>query len=300
MTTLPDPTPSDRPAAAPPPAGPAAHGPVEHGPVATLAADFAAMVRFYSRLPVPRCGPADDPAAMPDFARAVCMLPFAALPIALPAALTLAALGLTNLPALAIAGLALAVGLIATGVFHEDGLADVADGFGGGVTVTRKLEIMKDSRIGAFGGAALVLALLVKASLYAGFVAPSGAAGFAEGGRAAAAALVLVGLAPISRVLPLYLFRALPPARADGLGRSVGVPGRATLGIATGLAVGIALGLAGPILGGARVAAALLAGALATAGLGLIAKRQIGGQTGDVLGAGQPIAEIAMLIVLAA
>ena len=278
------------------------------GPWARLLADFAAMVRFYSRLPLPRLGPADDPAAMPDFALAARMLPIAGLVIAAPAAFVLALLGETHLPPLAIAGFAVAVALATTGAFHEDGLADIADGFGGGATRERRLEIMKDSRIGAFGGAALVLSILLKAALYGGLVGLDGHegwghggwahGGWAQGGLMAAAAALAV--APASRVLPLILFRALPPARADGLGRSVGVPSRATLGIALGIAALAMLGFAGPWFGIGSVGLALVAGAVGTAGLGWAARRAIGGQTGDVLGAGQPITEILMLAALAA
>ena len=73
------------------------------------------------------------------------------------------------------AALALAAAMLATGCLHEDGLSDVADGFGGGKTRERKLEIMRDSRIGAYGAAALVMSVLIRWSA----LADLGSAGFA-------------------------------------------------------------------------------------------------------------------------
>lgn len=122
--------------------------------------DLIACLQFYSRLPIPvlaieRRGPA--PHLMPDFRRIVRMLPVAGLIIALPAALVLALAQKLGLPPVLAAIFAIAALVATTGAFHEDGLADSADGLGGGMSRERELEIMKDSRIGAFGGAALIL-----------------------------------------------------------------------------------------------------------------------------------------------
>jgi len=216
------------------------------------------------------------------------------------------ALGLAPLLA---AVTAIALGLILTGALHEDGLADCADGFGGGYTPARRLEIMKDSRLGTFGGAALMLALLAKAILLSGFSGPG-----------AIWALALSGA--VSRAFTAAALAWVPPARADGLsaragGGRGGSPGGARGGAppagggggaaragAPGLptvlaAVALALALA-MVLGGASSAL----GALAAAGLAAliihrIALRLIGGQTGDVLGAAQVLGEIAALATLA-
>ncbi len=92
---------------------------------------------------------------------------------------------------------------------HEDGLADVADGFGGGFSRERKLEIMKDSRIGAFGAVALVLSLGLRASALA-----------ALAGTPLGALLVMTAAGAISRCACLAPLVLLPPARGDGAGRA--------------------------------------------------------------------------------
>ncbi|WP_083463362.1 adenosylcobinamide-GDP ribazoletransferase [Prosthecomicrobium hirschii] len=260
-------------------------------PVARALADLAGMIRFFSRIPVPPLSALDDPAALPDFARAVRLLPLAGLVVGLPAALVLGLLGATGLPPLAVAGLALAVGLATTGALHEDGLADLADGFGGGASRDRKLEIMKDSRIGAYGAAALMLALLIRAALLAGLLAARGAPG---------AALTLLAAAALSRAFAITLMAFLPPARATGASHAAGMIPRKTAAIA----VGLGIVLAGPLAALHGPAFAPLAGivlaALAVGLLGLLSRRQIGGQTGDVIGGAQQVAEIAFLAALTA
>lgn len=260
------------------------------GRVAVALADFAQMVRFFSRLPVPRLSGADDPAAMPVFARAIVFLPVAALVIASPVAGVLVVMGSTALPALAVAGLALGAGLLATGALHEDGLADTADGFGGGATRERKLEIMRDSRIGSYGAAALATVLLTRAGLLAGLLAAAG--------PLAAAAALLAG-ASLSRTIAVSLMAALPPARADGTGHAAGrLPAGAALA-GLGLAGLVVLALAGPAVGWTEAAAGTLAAGLAGAAMARAAQRQIGGQTGDVVGATQQVTEVAFLTGLA-
>lgn len=256
-----------------------------------LLADLAGMVRFYSRIPVPRLSADDDPAAMPVFGRAIRMLPVAALLIALPAALTVFLLGSTGLPTLAVAGLGLAVAWATTGGLHEDGLADMADGFGGGASPERKLEIMKDSRIGSYGAAALALALLVRASLIAGVLETAGPLG---------AALAWLGAASVSRTFALLVWSRLPPARADGASNAAGRPEAGVVpGTLWGAAL-IGLVLAAPHSGTIGVVVGLGLALGAVLALSALARRQIGGQTGDVIGAGQQVAEIGFLVGLTA
>ena len=168
-----------------------------------------------------------------------------------------------------------------TGGLHWDGLADCADGLGGGHDRTRALEIMRDSRIGSYGVLALVFAIGLGASALAQF----------DGAVPLAAALVL-GVS--SRLAMVLLLLALPPARADGLGRQgAGIPASALLPGAICALVLIAwAGLAG--------LAALAACVIAAGSIGTLARRRLGGQTGDVLGATQVCAEILGLIALAA
>ncbi|MBT9290534.1 adenosylcobinamide-GDP ribazoletransferase [Prosthecodimorpha staleyi] len=259
-------------------------------PVARALADIAGMIRFFSRIPVPRLSGLDDPAALPDFARAVRLLPLAGLVVGLPAALVLVLLGATGLPPLAVAGFALAAGLATTGALHEDGLADLADGFGGGASRDRKLEIMKDSRIGAYGAAAMTLALMIRAGLLTGLIAGRGPLG---------AALALLAAAALSRPLAVSLMAALPPARARGAAHAAGMVPRATAAIAVAFGIALAVPLValhGPV---AAALAGIVLAALAVALLGRVSHRQIGGQTGDVIGAAQQIAEIAFLAALA-
>lgn len=259
-------------------------------PGATPFYDLAACLRFYSRLPVPALPDERDPHAAPDFRTVPRMLPLAGLVIALPAALTLVLAWQFRFGPFVAAALALAVGALVTGAMHEDGLADVADGFGGGRTRDRRLEIMRDSRIGAYGGTALVLALALRLGALATLLDRSGMH----------AALALLLAAALSRTAALAPMVLLDPARPDGASASVGTPTSTTVGIAAAISVALALvgwllGL--PILG---VALALLLAPLAAYGLTLLAGQRIGGQTGDVIGACQQVAEIAALIGLLA
>ncbi|MDP4025111.1 adenosylcobinamide-GDP ribazoletransferase [Methylobacterium sp. NEAU 140] len=252
--------------------------------------DLALCLRFYSRLPVPQLPGEPDPHRAPDFTRLPRMLPLAGLILALPAALVLAgAWGLGLGPFLA-ATLAVATLAAMTGALHEDGLADVADGFFGGTTRERRLEIMRDSRIGAYGGLALILATALRIGALATLLDRTG--------PAAAAALLLA--AALSRVAALAPMALLPPARADGLSAGVGRPGAGTLAAAGGTGLVLAL-LALPLgLPWSGVVLMILLSSLAALGLTRLAAQKIGGQTGDVIGACQQAAEIAALLGLVA
>lgn len=177
----------------------------------------------------------------------------------------------------------LAVAVIVTGALHEDGLADTADGLWGGWTPERRLEIMKDSRIGTYGVIALVLSLVARWSLIAGLV----------GSGAVLPVLLAAGM--LSRVPMVALMALMAPARPGGLSRAVGRPPMQAAWIGGGVALLLALILCGSAAIWALLVALLLAGLL-----GRIAQAKIGGQTGDVLGASQQLAEIAALAVLAA
>ena len=189
-----------------------------------------------------------------------------------------------GLPAAPVAWLVLGCGLLLTGALHEDGLADVADGFGGGASRARKLEIMHDSHIGTYGVAALVVVLAVRATSLAAIADP------AWGWRA----LVMAGaLGRAAMCLPLLLSR---PARADGLGAALGPAMR--LSAVAGLCLGaVPAFLLWPAHGAAlAVAAAWMAGL----GMAWLAQRQIGGHSGDVFGAAEMLAECAVLVTLCA
>jgi adenosylcobinamide-GDP ribazoletransferase len=255
-----------------------------------LLADLAACLRFYTRLPLPAFAREADPHAMPEFCRAAWMVLVVGALIGLIGALALAFsvnFGIAPLPA---ATIAVGCLVLVTGAMHEDGLADLCDGFGGGTNPERKLEIMKDSRLGTYGAAALVLSLLMRIGTLAGLVAVD----------LPLACTVLIAAGAVSRAAGLMPLALLPPARPFGAGFAATPPSPAALRVAAAMSV-----LFGcmPLLAGAnlpRIIAALIAALLAAYGIAALARRQIGGQTGDVAGAAQQAAEIAMLLVFAA
>lgn len=258
----------------------------------SAARDLAQMLRFHSRLPVPPLPFERDPHSPPDFRRASRLLPLAGALIALPAAAALWLAASLGLPQLAAAACGVAALALVTGGLHEDGLADAFDGLASGATRERRLEIMKDSRIGSYGATALALALMLRVSLLAGAIAALGPAG---------AALLLIGGAAASRALMLLPMAALPPARPDGAAAAVGRPDAICFGLAA--ALGLALAAAMAISAGAGAAAALAGFALGLALAGAMtywAHRAIGGHSGDVAGACQQSAEIGFHIGLLA
>lgn len=245
--------------------------------------DLAALISFFSRLPVP----GGDSRDAPDLPRAVALLPLAGLIIAVPAALVLSLFGASSLPTFVTATLTVGTLALTTGFLHEDGLSDTADGLIGGTTRERRLEIMRDSRIGAFGAAALILTLLLRIGLVGAALDRFGVFG---------AVLILLATAAVSRAGLVLFWLGLPAARTDGLSASIGQPtGRATL-IALGIASVVALLFAAGYVGFWLVVVGFgLVGILLIV-LSVVADIRIGGQTGDVLGAMQQLAEIGFLI----
>ena len=184
---------------------------------------------------------------------------------------------------MASAVLGLMVAAMVTGALHEDGLADVADGFGGGRSIAQKLDIMKDSHIGTYGVLTLILVVGFKITTLGSFNGPGLAAG------------ALVGAHVLSRAVMPLMMSILPPAREGGLGTAAGIPDRddaiitAIIGV---LVVLLTLGLwPGLLAAGLSAATAFI--------MGWYAKRQIGGFTGDVLGAAEQLVEAAVLAGLA-
>lgn len=201
---------------------------------------------------------------------------------ALGAALASGALWLGVTPGVT-AALVLAMGAMLTGGLHEDGLSDTADGLYGGWTRERRLEIMKDSRVGSYGVLALVLVTLARWSALTAVLV--------YGGHWAA--LVVSGA--LSRAPMALIMALLPNARGEGLSHATGRPAPGTALVALILAVAIAAALTG------WAAVPLVFAALAAAlWLAFSALRRIGGQTGDILGASQQLAEAACLAVLSA
>lgn len=249
-----------------------------------LFAEFNLALCWLTRLPVGRFLP--DPA--PGLPQSLWAFPLVGVVVGASGALALAlaqGLGLTPLIA---ALLAVAVQIWLTGALHEDGLADLADGLGG-ATGARRLEIMRDSRIGSYG--ALTLGLVTALRVAALAALPP-----------AAGVIALIVTGAISRAGIVAALRWLAPARGDGLGRGAGRAGAASVAAASLLAVlpiVAASLLGGPIPLLAGICAALACAAAQTA-LAIKARRALGGQTGDVLGALQQVGEVAALIALAA
>ncbi len=178
--------------------------------------------------------------------------------------------------------LAIAAAVAVTGALHEDGLADTADGLGAHGSRARRLEIMRDPRLGTFGTVSLVLALLLAWSLLAGL-----------GGLDCL--LAAVAAHALARWSMLLAAAAFPSARATGAGTLLAV-GRLRLAAATVVAIAIALAAAGPVAGAVAVATAVAVTGIA----GALATRALGGVTGDVFGAVGKAVEVAALAAIVA
>ncbi len=222
-------------------------------------------------------------------------------------ALLLALLPATAFTPLVAAALSTVATVLLTGGFHEDGLADVADGLGGGAERDRALEIMKDSRVGAFGALALALALLCKVALLAllgsaestlpGLEDAPPDAPF-DGWRVAAA---LFAAHVVSRALPLLLIRRLPHVGDAAGSKSKPLADQitlASLGVAF-LWCFMAVALAIYALEAINLIVACSFAVLALLGMGRMFTRRLQGFTGDCLGATQQVCEIAFYLGLA-
>jgi adenosylcobinamide-GDP ribazoletransferase len=232
-------------------------------------------VQFLTRLPVPDTG--WEEGRMLGASRYFALV--GALVGALMALAWLAAGAV--LPAPVAAGIALGAGLLVTGALHEDGLADVADGLGGGADRARALEIMRDSRLGSFGALALLVVLGLRWAALAGLPPAEGA-------------LALVLAAAAGRALMVPATALAPYARSEGLGGGL----RAGAGPAE---IAAALGTAGvlALLCGQAGALALAAAAATGYALLRLMRARLGGYTGDGLGALAALGETAALVALA-
>lgn len=194
----------------------------------------------------------------------------------------------SGIGALAQAALCVIVSLFLTGAFHEDGLADTADALGGVVSRERVFAILKDSRIGSFGAAALCMALVLRVALLAQLSA------------IAPAALVISQC--VARVPPVWLMRALPYVSDPALAKNKNVA-RAGTPQAAVASLWAVLVVAGCVLSGglapASVAALAPAAVLVALACGYRFHARVGGITGDFLGATQQVGECCILLALA-
>jgi adenosylcobinamide-GDP ribazoletransferase len=245
-----------------------------------LITDFTTSLAFCTRLPLVHSAGAQGA----DIARASWAFPLAGVVVgALGALVYWIADGLYLDPILS-SILAVAATVLITGALHEDGLADTADGFGARASRERKLDIMSDSEIGTYGTSALILSFMLRTGALVSL---------AEPGLAAAA--LIAANAGARATLPVFM-RRVPHARQDGLSAGVGEPPQQSAAIAVLLGLLVLLLCLGL---GATLAAGFV---LACAG-GLMAwlcVTQIGGQTGDVIGALEQVSEILILLVAAA
>lgn len=250
-------------------------------------------VAFLTRIPVPV-----SRSRVPDLARATVWFPLVGA--VLGAVLLGLGTALTGpLTVLVAAVLVVVLELVVTGALHLDGLADVTDGLGGRDRGTR-LRIMKDSATGVYGAAAVVLCLVLEVAQLVALLDGATAAvppTWLLPGLPAWAGVALVGATAwsLSRAAMLPVALALPYARAEGTGRTVveGLAPRHTL-----LAWVVPVVLCAVL--GTTGAAMLLAALLATAGVGALARRTLGGATGDVLGATAQVALLAALLAAVA
>ena len=241
---------------------------------------FLCAVQFLTRIPTPALG-----AFEPDWiSRSARYFPLVGLLVGgICAAVFWGASQLWTgaLPAL----LAIGVGVLVTGAFHEDGLADTCDGLGGGGTSERRLEIMKDSRIGTYGALGLGFVLSTKVAALATLPVGLGA-------------WTLVAAHAGGRGASVLAMRALAYVRDVDGGKWKPAPSDLgfweVLAAATFAALPLALSPAGVVFQG------LLAGALLALVLALVARRLLGGYTGDVLGAIEQVFELGFTLGVAA
>ncbi|MFI5447360.1 adenosylcobinamide-GDP ribazoletransferase [Polaromonas sp. UC242_47] len=219
--------------------------------------------------------------------------------------LLLALLPSTVFTPLVAATLSTVTSVLLTGAFHEDGLADVADGLGGSQDPQRALEIMKDSRVGAFGALALVLVLACKLALLALLgAAESDLSGADEAEELIQGWLVAGGLFTahvVSRGLPLLLIRLLPHVGDAASSKSKPLADQITLP-ALGAAFiwcFLALALASYVLDATSLIVACSLAMLALLWMGRLFWHRLQGFTGDCLGAAQQVCEIAFYLGLA-
>ena len=241
--------------------------------IATLRLELATALAFLTRLPVRLEAPLALVAASRGF-------PLAGALVGGIAAAVLASAHLAGLPPLVAALLAVGAGVVVTGGLHEDGLADSADGLFSGRSRERILEIFRDSRIGTFGALALILTVGLRAAALSTLV-DDGAA-------------VLIAVHALARGWLPWLMRNDMPARADGLAAEAGKPTTEATLWAAGLGFAVAVVALGPWV-------AILAAAVSAAsalGVAALARRRLGGYTGDTLGAAEQMAEIGALLAL--
>ena len=243
-----------------------------------LVADLRIGISLCTRFPIGPTASLGDG----EVARASWTFPIAGILVGLGGALAYWIAIRLNVAPIPAAALALAATTALTGAMHEDGLADSFDGLGG-KTREQKLDIMRDSRIGTFGALALVITLLLRWSTLADIAEPR------------YVAIALVSAHASARAAMTAFMHLVPLARSDGLASGAGRPSGQS--VAAALAIGLFCLLFGFGAKGAMISLLLLA--FAGVIVARIAIRQVGGQTGDVLGAFEQVGEAIVLLIAA-
>jgi adenosylcobinamide-GDP ribazoletransferase len=234
---------------------------------------FAGAIQFLTRVPIRLSAPVDHGRAVPWF-------PIVGACLGVVVGGLAAGLVEFVSPAVA-AALAVIAGLAITGAFHEDGLADVADAFGGGWTREQRFEILKDSRHGTYGVAALTSSIVLRVVAVASIATP--AAMFAS----------LVAAHTLGRAAAVGVVATVPPATESGLGADAGRSLRSGPTIVS-IAAAVAITAAAT---GWWVAPLSVVTALAAFVVVWLSIRKIGGIVGDALGAVEQVAECLVLVV---
>jgi adenosylcobinamide-GDP ribazoletransferase len=241
------------------------------------AAELQASLVFCTRLPLLHA----TPIAGGAIAKAAWAFPFAGLVVGLVGAIVYALAHKFGLPPWPGAALAVAATVLVTGALHEDGLADTADGFGGGTTRQQKLDIMRDSHIGVYGVCTVTLSIVLRVAALASLP------------NAHLVVWALIGAQAGARATLPALMLLLPPARSDGLSFAAGHPPSDSVAAAAVLGFVILAFCLHP----SRAIVAVIVLAVVVALTAWLSRRQIEGQTGDVLGALEQVSEIAILLV---
>jgi adenosylcobinamide-GDP ribazoletransferase len=215
--------------------------------------------------------------------------PLAGLIAALPAALFLLIAPWLTIPPLLAAVIAVAISIGVCGALHEDGLADVADGFFGGKDAESRLDIMKDSRNGTYGTLVLILSTALRVAALSAIASES----------SLAAAFALIAASVAARAALVWHWFELPLARPGGTADQAGKPDRDQLNFA--LVTGAPLAFFPTLLASGIDGVVLTASLIALSAIFFVrlCRMKIGGHTGDTLGAAAQIAEISALIALA-
>lgn len=242
---------------------------------------FLLAIQFMTRLPVPASGHLD----VDWLERAAKYFPFAGAVVGAIAGSVFIA-SAVFFPQPLPNTFALIAAVLVTGALHEDGLADTFDGLYGGSSASRRLEIMKDSSIGTYGALALLGIFALKFSGLSALDAVTGAC-------------VLIGAHATGRSAAVIAMAQLPYA-GDPAAAKIAPSSTPVTALEAAIASGFALLIAVSFLPFSAAIAGSVA-ALAAAGLmALIARRRIGGYTGDILGAIEQVAEAAFICAAAA